>query len=74
MFFRNTIRSGTLEISPSIGIIVTQLKNCVEYYKREKHSYDGMLRQKNALPASSLDSSSKQAIFVLFSFLFDFNF
>lgn len=58
--YRNTVRSGTLEISPSIGIIITQLKNCVEHYNKEKHVYEGMIRSKNVLPSTSLDSTSKQ--------------
>lgn len=49
---RNDIRSGTLESSPSLGIVVSQLKNCVEYYNREKGAYDALLRQRKALEAS----------------------
>lgn len=51
-FNRNEIRSGTLETSPSLGIVVSQLRNCVEYYNREKGAYDGLLRQRKALEAS----------------------
>lgn len=49
---RNEIRTGSLETSPSLGIVVSQLKNCVEYYNREKGAYDGLLRQRKALEAS----------------------
>lgn len=52
LLIRNEIRSGTLETSPSLGIVVSQLKNCVEYYNREKGAYDGLLRQRKALEAS----------------------
>lgn len=31
---------------------MSQLKNCVEYYNREKRAYDGLLRQRKALEAS----------------------
>lgn len=51
-FTRNEIRSGTLETSPSLGIVVAQLKNCVEYYNREKGCYDNLLRQRKSLEAS----------------------
>lgn len=50
--YRNEIRSGTLETSPSLGIVVSQLKNCVEYHNREKGAYDSLLRQRKALEAS----------------------
>lgn len=50
--FRNEMRSGTLETSPSLGIVVSQLKNCVEYYNREKCAYDALLRQRKALEGS----------------------
>lgn len=56
--FRNDIRSGPLEVSPSIGLVISQLKNTVEYYNREKHAYDGLLLQRNSLPSLSLDSKS----------------
>lgn len=48
----NEIRLGTLEASPSLGIVVSQLKNCVEYYNREKHAYDGLKRQRDSLISS----------------------
>lgn len=51
-FCSNEIRLGTLEASPSLGIVVAQLKNCVEYYNREKHAYDGLKRQRDALISS----------------------
>lgn len=35
-----------------MGIVVSQLKNCVEYYNREKHAYDLLLRQRNSLLTS----------------------
>lgn len=73
MFFffncRNEIRSGTLETSPSIGLVVSQLRNCVEYYNREKQTYDGLLRQRNSLPTISLDAKSKADTFFSHIFL-----
>lgn len=41
-----------METSPSLGIIVSQLKNCVEYYNREKCAHDALLRQRKSLEAS----------------------
>lgn len=52
---RNGGRTGTIEATPNLGIVVSQLKNCVEYYNREKLSYDALLRQRSALPNISLD-------------------
>lgn len=46
------MRSGNLETSPSLGIIVSQLKYCVEYYNREKYGYDALVRQRNSLESS----------------------
>lgn len=56
--FRNDIHSGTLEVSPSIGLVVSQLKYTVEYFNREKHAQDSLLLQRNSLPTLSLDTKS----------------
>lgn len=48
---------ATIETSPDISVVVVQLKNCVEFYNREKLSYDGLTRQRNALPTISLDAN-----------------
>lgn len=60
--FRNDIHSGTLEVSPSISMVVSQLKNTVEYFNREKHAHDGLLLQRNSLPSLSLDAKSNLII------------
>lgn len=49
-----------IETSPSLSVVVSQLKNCVEFYNREKVAYDGMIRQRNALPGISLDVNVMQ--------------
>jgi nuclear pore complex protein Nup205 len=49
-----------IETSPSINVVVSQLKNCVEFFNREKKTYDSMIRQRNALPAISLDVNVMQ--------------
>jgi nuclear pore complex protein Nup205 len=46
-----------LETSPSLGIVVSQLKSGVEHYNREKQIYEDLLRQRNSLPSLSLDSN-----------------
>lgn len=43
---------GTLKASPCLGIVVSQLKNCVEYYNREKRAFDGLKRQRDSLISS----------------------
>ncbi|XP_055585632.1 nuclear pore complex protein Nup205-like [Uranotaenia lowii] len=50
-------RSTTLETSHSLNIIVVQLKHSVEYYNREKLSYESLQRQRNSLPSLSLDAN-----------------
>lgn len=70
-FDRNEIRSGTLEASPSLGIVLSQLKNCVEYYNREKHAYDALLRQRSSLASGvNINSEGKQTFtnFLISSF------
>ena len=52
--------ASTIETSPDLNIVVSQLKNCVEFYSREKMSYDGLMRQRNALPSISLDANITQ--------------
>jgi len=49
--------ASTIETSPDLNVVVSQLKNCVEFYSREKMSYDGLMRQRNALPSISLDAN-----------------
>lgn len=46
--------------SPDISIVVAQMKNCIDFYLREKQTYDTLLRQKNNLPSISLDVSIAQ--------------
>jgi nuclear pore complex protein Nup205 len=46
--------------SLDLSVVVTQLKCCVEFYNREKASYDTLLRQKNNLPTISLDVNISQ--------------
>lgn len=63
IFCRNEIRSGTLEASPSLGIVLSQLKNCVEYYNREKHAYDVLLRQRSSLATGvNINSEGKKSL------------
>ena len=57
---RNGGRAGTIEATPNLGIVVSQLKNCVEYYNREKLSHDALLRQRSALPSISLDANGSE--------------
>lgn len=54
---RGLSNNTTIETSPDLGVVVAQLKNCVEYYNREKMSYDALLRQRNSLPNLSLDAN-----------------
>lgn len=44
---------------PSLGVVVSQLKNTVQYYNREKNAFDNLLRQRNSLPNLSLDLSDQ---------------
>ncbi|XP_037026300.1 nuclear pore complex protein Nup205 [Bradysia coprophila] len=56
---RNETQSGSLEILPSIGIVVNQLKASVEYFNRVKQSYDALVQQRNSLPTLCLDSKNQ---------------
>lgn len=56
----NSRDASTIETSPDLNVVVSQLKNCVEFYSREKLSYDGLMRQRNALPSISLDANVTQ--------------
>lgn len=49
--------ASTIETSPDLKVVVSQLKHCVEFFTREKLSYDGLMRQRNALPTISLDAN-----------------
>lgn len=51
--------AGTLDVVPSIGLVVAQLRNTVEYWTKEKHAHDGLLLQRGSLPTLSLDAKSK---------------
>jgi nuclear pore complex protein Nup205 len=57
LFSNDNLSSGALETSPSLGIVVSQLKGNVEHYNREKQTYEDLLRQRNSLPSLSLDSN-----------------
>lgn len=46
--------------SPDLGIVVSQLKNCVEFYNQEKLVYETLMRQKNSLPTITLDVTVTQ--------------
>lgn len=46
--------------SPDLDIVVSQLRNCVDFYNREKLTYDTLLRQKNNLPTITLDVNVTQ--------------
>lgn len=52
--------ASTIETSPDLNVVVSQLKNCVEFYSREKLSYDSLMRQRNALPTITLDTNVTQ--------------
>lgn len=45
--------------SPSLGIVVSQLKYCVDYHNKEKSVFDGLVRQKNSVSNITLDSNSQ---------------
>uniref|UniRef100_T1H1L1 Uncharacterized protein n=1 Tax=Megaselia scalaris TaxID=36166 RepID=T1H1L1_MEGSC len=46
---------GVIEMSPSLGVVVNQLKNTVDYHNKQKSNYDHLLRKKQALSNNSLD-------------------
>lgn len=46
--------------SPDLSIVVSQLKFCVDFYQREKQTYDSLQRQRTNLPTISLDVSVAQ--------------
>jgi nuclear pore complex protein Nup205 len=62
--------SAAAASSPDLSIVVAQLKHCVDYYNREKQTYDTLQRQKNNLPTISLDVSVAQQHQVLTDQLF----
>lgn len=70
-FHRNETRGGAIETAPNLGIVISQLKNCVEYYNREKLSYDALLRQRNALPTINVNPNIQIEIQTLTEKLLD---
>ncbi|XP_055844433.1 nuclear pore complex protein Nup205 [Episyrphus balteatus] len=56
---RNENRSGTLEISPSLGVVLNQLKSSVEYYNRQKSVFENLQRQRSSLSNIGLDSTAR---------------
>ncbi|XP_019530030.3 nuclear pore complex protein Nup205 [Aedes albopictus] len=54
---RQQVTGAALETSHSLNIVVIQLKNSVEYFNREKLSYESLVRQRNSLPSLSLDAN-----------------
>ncbi|EAT37498.1 AAEL010526-PA [Aedes aegypti] len=51
------VTGAALETSHSLNIVVIQLKTSVEYFNREKLSYESLVRQRNSLPSLSLDAN-----------------
>lgn len=50
---------GCIDMSPSLSIIVNQLKNTVDYHNKQKSNHDHLLRKKTAMSNNSLDLTSK---------------
>lgn len=45
--------------TPSLGVVVSQLKYCVDYHNKEKSVYDGLVRQRGSVSNLTLDHSSQ---------------
>uniref|UniRef100_A0A336MB53 CSON014651 protein n=1 Tax=Culicoides sonorensis TaxID=179676 RepID=A0A336MB53_CULSO len=45
--------------SPSLGVVVSQLRYCVDYYNKEKSIYDGLVRQKSSISNLTLDPNTQ---------------
>lgn len=45
--------------SPSLGLVVSQLKYCVDYYNKEKSVFDGLVRQKGSVSNLNLDPNTQ---------------
>lgn len=61
---RTELSGGSIDTSPSLGLIVSQLKNTVEYHNKQKSNYDYLLRKKTTMSNNSLDLSSKYPEFL----------
>ncbi|KAL5274824.1 NUP205 family protein [Megaselia abdita] len=46
---------GSIEMYPSLGLVVSLLKNTVEYHNKQKLNYDHLLRKKTTMSNNSLD-------------------
>ncbi|GAB0093387.1 Nuclear pore complex protein Nup205 [Sergentomyia squamirostris] len=51
-------RNNTLEVSPNLGIIITQLKCIVQHYRRENGAYKNLLQQMNSMSTFALDDKA----------------
>lgn len=56
---QNERAGGFIEIAPSLGVVVSQLKNTVDYHNKQKSNYDNLLRKKTTMSNNSLDLTSK---------------
>ena len=63
---------GSIEMSPSLGVSVNQLRNTVEYHNKQKSEYDHLVRKRSVLSNNSLDLSgeflkvSQETCFLIF--------
>lgn len=70
---RTELAGGYIDMCPSIGIIVNQLRNTVEYHNKQRSNFDYLLRKKTAMSTNSLDLTSEYPkmllppIFIIFS-------
>lgn len=53
-------RNNTLEVSPNLGIIITQLKCIVQHYRRENGAYKNLQQQWNSMSTFALDNKALQ--------------
>ncbi|XP_059616837.1 nuclear pore complex protein Nup205 [Phlebotomus argentipes] len=53
-------RNNTLEVSPNLGIIITQLKCIVQHYRRENGVYKNLQQQWNSMTTFALDNKALQ--------------
>lgn len=50
--------TASIQSAPALGVVVSQLRNCVDYYNREKTSLDNLKRQKSNASSFTLDMTN----------------
>lgn len=59
IFTYSTDVTSSIQSAPTLGVIVSQLRNCVEYFNREKVVLESLRRQKSNTTSFTFDTSAQ---------------